>query len=123
VEFCAESNGPVHGRRKVAQLDKELILDADADLLRFFSGISERCTVGTGLKQYSNNIGTEGAKVIGEALKVNTLLTYIGLNGNNIGAEGGKAIGEALKVNTSLTEILLQRNNIGDEGARLSERH
>ena len=43
-------------------------------------------------------------------------MTYIGLNGNNIGAEGGKAIGEALKVNTSLTEILLQRNNIGDEG-------
>ena len=47
---------------------------------------------------------------------MNTSLTYIGLNGNNIGAEGGKAIGEALKVNTSLTEILLQRNNIGDEG-------
>ena len=33
---------------------EELILDADADLLRFFSGISERCTVGTGLNQYSS---------------------------------------------------------------------
>eukprot|EP00944_MAST-04C_sp_MAST-4C-sp1_P012881 g12881.t1 len=33
---------------------EELILDADADLLRFFSGISERCTTGTGLNQYSS---------------------------------------------------------------------
>ena len=65
-----------------------------------------------------NGVGVEGAKVIGEALKVNTSLTTINLNGNKIGDEGGKAIGEALKVNTSLTEILLQRNNIGDEGAK-----
>ena len=33
------------------------------------------------------------------------LLTEIRLGRNNIGVEGGKAIGEALKVNTSLTKI------------------
>ena len=33
---------------------EELILDTDADLFRFFSGISERCTAGTGLNQYSS---------------------------------------------------------------------
>ena len=38
------------------------------------------------------------------------LLTKIHLYGNNIGDEGGKAIGEALKVNTSLTEINLYSN-------------
>eukprot|EP00944_MAST-04C_sp_MAST-4C-sp1_P011864 g11864.t1 len=48
-----------------------------------------------------NNIGDEGAKAIGEALKVNTSLTLILLSSNEIGDEGGKAIGEALKVNTS----------------------
>ena len=36
---------------------------------------------------------------------MNTSLTKINLDSNNIGDEGGKAIGEALKVNTSLTEI------------------
>ena len=35
---------------------------------------------------------------------MNTSLTKIHLYGNNIGDEGGKAIGEALKVNTSLTD-------------------
>ena len=59
----------------------------------------------TKINLYYNNIGDEGAKAIGEALKVNTSLTEINLNGNKIGVEGGKAIGEALKVNTSLTEI------------------
>ena len=56
-----------------------------------------------------NNIGDEGAKAIGEALKENTSLTEIFL-WNNIGDEGGKAIGEALKVNTSLTMIDLNYN-------------
>ena len=50
-------------------------------------------------------------------------LTEIVLRSNNIGGEGGKAIGEALKVNTSLTKIDLDSNNIGDEGARQLERH
>ena len=58
----------------------------------------------------SNKIGDEGGKAIGEALKVNTSLTQISLEGNKIGDEGGKAIGEALKVNTSLTEIHLSEN-------------
>ena len=34
---------------------------------------------------------------------MNTSLTKIYLGGNKIGDEGAKAIGEALKVNTSLT--------------------
>ena len=51
------------------------------------------------------------------------LVDFDFFDGNNIGAEGGKAIGEALKVNTSLTEIYLSSNNIGDEGGRQSERH
>ena len=52
------------------------------------------------------NIGVEGAKAIGEALKVNASLAKINLHTNEIGDEGGKAIGEALKVNTSLTRIV-----------------
>lgn len=33
---------------------EELILESDQDLFRFFSGIAERCTLGTGLNQYSS---------------------------------------------------------------------
>ena len=36
---------------------------------------------------------------------MNTSLTFISLDGNEIGDEGAKAIGEALKANTSLTSI------------------
>ena len=70
-----------------------------------------------------NNIGDEGGKAIGEALKVNTSLTEINLDGNKIGDEGGKAIGEALKVNTSLTKIGLDGNKLVMKGQRQSERH
>ena len=38
---------------------------------------------------------------------MNTSLTEIYLRNNKIGDEGAKAIGEALKVNTSLTKISL----------------
>ena len=51
-----------------------------------------------------NKIGAEGAKAIGEALKVNTLLTEINLHTNEIGDEGVKAIREALEVNNSLPD-------------------
>ena len=71
-----------------------------------------------------NQIGAEGGKAIGEALKSNTSLTELNLTvaqqqqqhfsfshsqitGNQIGDEGGKAICEALKTNTSLTELNL----------------
>ena len=37
---------------------------------------------------------------------MNTSLTSIFLGGNEIGDEGEKAIGEALKVNTSLTRLV-----------------
>ena len=33
---------------------EELILESDQDLFRFFSGIAERCTLGTGLNQHSS---------------------------------------------------------------------
>ena len=70
-----------------------------------------------------NNIGDEGGKAIGEALKVNTSLTEINLGDNKIGDEGAKAIGEALKVNTSLTIFLYMIIILVMKGERQSERH
>jgi hypothetical protein len=64
-----------------------------------------------------NKIGPEGASALGEALKVNTVLTFLGLWLNNIGDEGAEAIAEALKVNATLTKLNLECNyNMGDAG-------
>jgi len=66
-----------------------------------------------------NKIGPEGASALGEALKVNTVLTFLGLWLNNIGDEGAEAIAEALKVNATLTKLNLEGNyNMGDAGKR-----
>ncbi len=68
----------------------------------------------------SNNIGDEGAALIGEVLKLNHTLTSLQsvidsfdelimtlrLAGNRIGDEGAASIGEGLKLNHTLTELL-----------------
>ena len=73
-----------------------------------------------------NTIGDEGAKAIGERLKVNTSLTALNLacpgggkygkekgkkgesmTGNEIGDEGSNAMSEMLKVNTAIASLNL----------------
>ena len=49
-----------------------------------------------------NRIGAEGAKWLAEAIKINSSLQMINLNGNSIGAEGAKEIAEAIKINCAL---------------------
>ena len=54
---------------------------------------------------------------IAEALKVNAVLTELGLGNNRIENKGAKAIADALKSGTAvLTELWLWVNNIGDAG-------
>ena len=65
-------------------------------------------------KNVENVLGADKTKQLRDGL-----LTEIHLGVNEIGVEGGKAIGEALKVNTSLTVIHLGRNNIGAEGKQI----
>ena len=70
-------------------------------------------------KNVENVLGAEKTKQLRDGL-----LTEIYLWGNNIGDEGAKAIGEALKVNTSLTKINLRIViKLVMKGERQSERH
>ena len=74
-----------------------------------------------------NDIGSSGASSLSEALKVNSSLTQLDLDGtfdlmmfhslfiiishsiwNNIGESGASSLSEALKVNSSLTHLNLR---------------
>jgi hypothetical protein len=69
-----------------------------------------------------NNIGVEGGKAIGEALKVNNSLHTLDIRGNNLGTEDGKAISEALKVNHSLHTLDISSKDLDtEEGKAISE--
>ena len=63
-------------------------------------------------KNVENVLGADKTKQLRDGL-----LTKIHLYYKNTGVEGAKAIGEALKVNTSRIEIFLGCNKIGDEVA------
>jgi len=67
------------------------------------------------LKKGNTNIGVEGAKVIGNALKINSSLKYLNLCifftlknikvQNNIGDLGAIAISEGIKKNSNLNYL------------------
>ena len=79
-------------------------------------GFAERMKGESSMKLSFKNIGDEGAKAIGEALKSNKTLTNLDVRHNKIQSEGAKAIGRALKSNKTLTSLNLQSNEIEDEG-------
>ena len=68
----------------------------------------------TSLNLEWNEIGAEGAKAIGDALQINSVLTELNLYRNEIGDEGAKAIGAALHVNSALTSLNLEHNPLGN---------
>ncbi|KAG0275391.1 hypothetical protein BGZ97_010305, partial [Linnemannia gamsii] len=59
-----------------------------------------------------NSIGDDGAKALSEALKTNSTLTTLDLGSNSIRDDGAKALAEALKTNSTLTTLKLQGNSI-----------
>ena len=65
-----------------------------------------------------NNITTEGAKKIAEAIQVTKTLQKLNLHHNNISDDGAAAISDSLKTNVSLQELDLAWNNIETEGAK-----
>ena len=64
---------------------------------------------------YYNEIGTEGAKVLAEALRENDTLTELLLFDNEIGDEGARALAKALEKNDTLTSLDLASNSVSDE--------
>ena len=52
-----------------------------------------------------NQIGTDGAKRIGEALETNSALTYLDISDNEIWDAGVRFIGAALRKNSTITAL------------------
>ncbi|RUS30588.1 LOW QUALITY PROTEIN: hypothetical protein BC938DRAFT_479210, partial [Jimgerdemannia flammicorona] len=63
-----------------------------------------------------NGIGEKGAIALADALKTNTDLQNLNLDGNGVGEKGAIALADALKTNTGLQNLSLGRT-VGDPGA------
>lgn len=69
------------------------------------------CDMTSRLSYILNTADDSGVEAIAGALKINTTLKFLDLEGNDIGEEGVKAIFEALKTNTTLTNLSLRNNS------------
>ncbi|KAL0243047.1 hypothetical protein GEMRC1_005610 [Eukaryota sp. GEM-RC1] len=101
---------------RLKQLEVEVFQRTSVSML-LVEALKTNTTV-TSVTLDGNSIGAEGARALAEALKVNTSVTSIYLMNNFIRDEGPRALAEALKVNTSVTSVTLRCNSIGDEGAQ-----
>lgn len=52
---------------------------------------------------------------------MNHSIAYLGLKNNNLGPQGARSIGEALKFNRNVAQLELGFNNLGSEGTRAIE--
>eukprot|EP00871_Galdieria_phlegrea_P001055 jgi/Galph1/1950/GphlegSOOS_G633.1 len=94
----------------------------DTEGAKYLSEALRENTTLTGLNIGWNNIGTECAKYLSEALRENTTLTTLNIDHNNIETEGAEYLSEALRENTTLTTLDIRSNNIDAKGAEyLSE--
>ncbi|GAM17391.1 hypothetical protein SAMD00019534_005660, partial [Acytostelium subglobosum LB1] len=62
-------------------------------------------------------IDGNGCQVISQALRSNTSLTYLDLNGNNIKPEGCRELATLISANQTLKTLKLGNNSIGNQGA------
>ena len=76
----------------------------DADVVELCEVLPRFAALRT-LDLSENEIGPKGASALGEALKVNLVVTTLSLYSNRIREEGAIAIMEALKVNAVLTSL------------------
>ena len=67
----------------------------------------------------NNKITSEGAKMIGEAIKVNKILKKLDISHNSISDDGAAAISDGLKYNISLQKLNMSYNKITSEGAKM----
>lgn len=67
----------------------------------------------TGL--YRNEVGADGARALADALKQNTALRELKLEGNNVGIDEAMELADAIKQNSTLQKLDLEWTGIGPE--------
>ena len=71
------------------------------------------------LNMSRNDISSKGAKVIAEAIRLNTTLEKLDLSFNKLSDDGATFISDGLKTNKSLQELKISRNDISSKGAKV----
>jgi len=66
---------------------------------------------------YNNQFGVDGARALAAGLAANKTLIELSLNGDKIGGSG-EAFGEALKANSSLKELNMDGCSLGPEDGK-----
>lgn len=67
----------------------------------------------------NDEIGDGGVRIIADAIKSNTTLESLSLRSIGIGEDGACSLANAIRSNSVLKVISLEENHIGDEGARV----
>ena len=71
------------------------------------------------MRRISDDITSEEARMIGEAIKVNKTLQKLDISNNSISDDGAAAISDSLKFNISLQELDMSYNEITNVGAKM----
>jgi len=71
----------------------------------------------TELRLFACRVGTEGARVLGEALHANRSVRVLDLTNNDVRDEGAVAMAHMLRANQALRELRLLNNGVRREGS------
>ncbi len=99
-------------RRQIALANRA----ASGRLAACLGGALDLSNTGSEAAQAANCLGSEGARVLAQALG-ESRVCGLSLRGHAIFAQGGAALAEALRGNARLRELDLARNSLGDAGA------
>lgn len=58
-------------------------------------------------------LSEEGAKLILQGLRSNSVVKYLDMKGNNLRGDSAEALGKLLRQNSSITSLILEWNNLG----------
>jgi Ran GTPase-activating protein (RanGAP) involved in mRNA processing and transport len=117
---CVKNNLPTALAWLVVKFNLTVLDLHDYDLslkdLKMLANWLKRLPGPVSLNLSRNNIDAQGAALLAEALKANTL-TALDLSNNPLGDQGACALAEGLTLNAGLTALNLSRAGVGSTGA------
>ena len=117
-DLCRMIVGGLVENRHLFSLDLSHNRISDAGAAALGTVMMQPCLRLKTLDLSDNDIRSEGARMIGDALAVNNRLTWLSLRMNRLGDVGGEAIFGALRYNDTLSYLDLSNNEVGLQSVR-----